>query len=227
MIFLSKWINDWKPSLKINESNGEFTFRLYNNSLNKIPVKNVIDIGCCIGDTIAMFEKSFCPENIYGFDPDENNCKESKKRCPRANIINSAVSNYDGENKLFISHANCGHSFYSNNKDQPSKIVNTIRMDTWARLNNISNFDFVKIDTEGNDLKVLDGFGDYINLIKILRVELAFNDTVFPGASLFYEIIKYLEDRSLKFYNFVTLSHRDNARLYWGDALFLRSDILL
>jgi FkbM family methyltransferase len=49
--------------------------------------------------------------------------------------------------------------------------VNTIRMDSFIKKYNISSIDIMHCDTQGNDIKVLRSFGEYINIIKSGQVE--------------------------------------------------------
>lgn len=58
--------------------------------------------------------------------------------------------------------------------------VNVSRFDTWYKENNINidKIDFFHCDTQGSDLKVLKGMGDYITLIQQGIVECARDETV-------------------------------------------------
>jgi hypothetical protein len=49
--------------------------------------------------------------------------------------------------------------------------IETIRMDSFMKQNNICTVDFLHCDTQGNDLKVLKSFGDNIHLLKSGKVE--------------------------------------------------------
>jgi len=58
--------------------------------------------------------------------------------------------------------------------------VQVTRLDTWFKTNNIQidKIDYFHCDTQGSDLKVLKGMGDYINLIQAGVVECARDDNV-------------------------------------------------
>lgn len=58
--------------------------------------------------------------------------------------------------------------------------VNVSRFDTWYNTNNINidKIDFFHCDTQGSDLKVLKGMGDYIQLIQQGMVECARDESV-------------------------------------------------
>lgn len=49
--------------------------------------------------------------------------------------------------------------------------VKTIRMDSFISKNNITKIDIMHCDTQGNDIKVLKSFGQYINIIESGQVE--------------------------------------------------------
>jgi len=49
--------------------------------------------------------------------------------------------------------------------------VQMVRLDEYIEQNNITTFDFIKIDTEGSEYLVLDGLGKYLNEFKFIQVE--------------------------------------------------------
>lgn len=57
--------------------------------------------------------------------------------------------------------------------------------------NNIQYIDFVKIDTEGFELSVLKGFGDFLNKVKIIQFE--YGGTFLDNGIKLIEVINYLE----------------------------------
>lgn len=62
------------------------------------------------------------------------------------------------------------------------------------------NIDFLKIDTEGYELKVLKGFGDYLNRVKIVQFE--YGGTFLDNGVKLVDVINYL-----KMYNFSNFSY--------------------
>lgn len=74
-----------------------------------------------------------------------------------------------------------GWGGFTLNKDRESEMVEVQTLDTYAQLNNISNIDLLKIDTEGADTWVLQGA---IQLIKKQRIKHIFFEHNLPRMSL-------------------------------------------
>jgi len=98
----------------------------------------------------------------------------------------------------------------------------TKRFDTFYRKNitsiELENVDFINLDVQGAELKVLKGFGDLLNQygnIKAVYSEVNFEE-VYVGAPLVSELDDFL--RTFGFQRILTAS----TPYGWGDALYLR-----
>jgi FkbM family methyltransferase len=113
----------------------------------------------------------------------------------RYHIVPSAVSDFDGTAQFNVAdHYDWGCSSLNNFSDHlgetwPGRLdfkfnrsitVQVTRLDTWFKSNNIQidKIDFFHCDTQGSDLKVLQGMGDYISLIQEGVVECARDENV-------------------------------------------------
>ena len=221
----------WTPLIR-QQIDGNFQFILKNDLLKDIQIDNLFDIGCCQGDTIKGYCKNFNLKNIYGFEPNAENFKQAEKNLkefPEVSLFNNAVSDCNIETELYIASSSSGHSLLPHtmsHSELPKEKTTVIRLDTWASQNSVQNFDCVKIDTQGNDLRVIFGMGDLIKTVKILQAEVWFCEDGYKNSHQFHEVMSYLHGKGLMFYNFSALVHSKNARLRWGDAIFLRRDIL-
>jgi len=219
----------WKPY--IHELGQEkFQFKLQNSLLERIEINTIIDVGCHQGYTIKKFHRDYCPKKIHGFEPSSENfkiLKDTVKDMDDVNVFNVAVSDVNTEMKLNLS-SNSGNSLLKHKlfKKVKTETVKVVRLDTWALKNNITNLDYLKIDTQGNDFRVIKGTGDLLSTVKILKVEVWFVEDGYDDSHLFHEVMGYLHDRGLLLYNMDCLTYASNACLRWGDALFLRRDIL-
>ena len=119
-------------------------------------------------------------------DPDGVNYSD------RYHAYQLAISNYDGTATFNLGHqSNCdwgSSSLYewADNKDNywghrpdlaftGSIVVEVSRLDTWFKKNNIQldQIDHFHCDTQGSDLNVLKGMGDYVQLIQTGVIEVA------------------------------------------------------
>lgn len=115
----------------------------------------------------------------------------------RYHVVPIALSDFDGEATFNIAdNPDCDwgcsslNQFSDNlNQSWPGRTdfqfnrsitVQVSRLDTWFKTNNIQldRIDYFHCDTQGSDLKVLQGMGDYITLIQAGVVECARNNDV-------------------------------------------------
>lgn len=122
----------------------------------------MLDVGAQIGN--SMNALAAAGWSVYCFEPNPV-CldilrERSKLFQNNVNIIDKAVSDKDNQNvNFYISDGNLGisslHAF--TNSHIKLKKVKTITLKKFIKQNNINNIDFLKIDTEGHDLSVLNG----------------------------------------------------------------------
>jgi FkbM family methyltransferase len=147
----------------------------------------IFDVGANIGSFAEQFSGD--PRNkIYLFEPTPfllNNYLYPKQS-ERYLVVPVAVSDYDGEAELNIAGTydwGCS-SLYKFDQDATANWtdredfvytdkVNVLvrRMDSFMNSNKIPYVDYLKIDTQGSDLKVLQSFGEYIKVVREGQVE--------------------------------------------------------
>ena len=123
----------------------------------------LFDVGASTG---SFFERFLGKDwEIYAFDPDPDKMKKealeyfSKKE--NVEFINKACSNKSGEKlQFFASEVSTGisslHAFHSSHHITGE--VETITLSDYILGHHIDRVDILKIDTEGHDLFVLEGF---------------------------------------------------------------------
>jgi len=101
--------------------------------------------------------------------------------------------------------------------------VRTKKLDTLIKEEGIdmSQYDFLNIDTEGAELHVLRGFEENLHHINVIDMEAAYEAK--PGSDASYEsITQYLEERG-----FVEVEKSNSfAELGWGDVIFSRKELI-
>lgn len=68
--------------------------------------------------------------------------------------------------------------------------------------NNIKQIDFLKIDTEGYELNVMKGFGDFLSNIKIIQFE--YGGTFLDNNIKLVDVIRYLEQHGFYKFSYLT-----------------------
>lgn len=154
----------------INESHLIYTF--FSKYLR---IKGVlVDVGAHVGNSLRPFADSGW--EVHAFEPEKNNYNELSINYKNYhNVITNqlAVSNETGKQKFYISSKHWGiHSLkpFENLHDKVVD-VNVIKLASYIQEKNISNVDFLKIDTEGADYLVLKGFDFDIITPKIVMAE--------------------------------------------------------
>jgi FkbM family methyltransferase len=184
------------------KTNGEYYF--YNLIKNRITT--IFDIGCNNHSLFTDFEGI-----VHYFDPVESFI-EGLKSQPNKNSKsffniyglgdNFELAYYYPRYESFINRTISCKDDDANN----CRILKLMRGDEYMKRNNIENIDFIKIDTEGFELKVLHGFGEYLRNINIIQFE--YGGTFLDTNVKLFDIIKYL-----KSYNFTNFSYLTNDGL--------------
>lgn len=170
-------------------------------------IKTFIDIGANEGSFSKVVLSRFKNPKVFSFEPLKSKDVILKDIVDK-NFV-TALSDKSEDREFYISEGTGSKS--SLNKILKKKWVSTKKIKT-ARFDSldieIESPCFVKIDTEGNELKVLEGFGDRLNEVDIIQ----FEHNVFFKKKL-SEIVNYLE--GFGFSNFVTarMSFKEDGNL--------------
>ncbi len=157
---------------------------------NKKNYKRVADLGANIGlHSILMSKLGF---EVTSYEPDhihynkirdnvELNCRENKPK-----IINKAISTERGFVEFVRVKGNTTGSHIKGAKAAPYGELETIKVETDSFKDIIRNFDFLKIDVEGHEAKILTStsHSDWINTDAMIEVGTSEN------AKLIYEFFE-------------------------------------
>jgi len=181
-------------------------------------MKIIIEVGCNNGnDTQWLSEEC---DYLYGFEPNPElflNLKERFKDNPKIKIFPYAIDIEEKTREFYISrYGDCGssslypyadnlsetelsrYSCYVNGHDGKCE-VESIRLDSFIEDYNIKEISYLWIDAEGNDFKVLQSLGKYIDIVKEGRAEVNYKIDNFKDADNHYEDVKkWLEERGFK-----------------------------
>ena len=148
-------------------------------SLLKSEPKIFIDIGCHQGEYSNLLFKKFPNLEVHIFEPSKISFENLKKLFLNKGFFlnNLALSNVNKRGKLFYPDAGSGLSSLSkrdlrhaNIKFDLSQEIDVIRFDKyWNKSSSV--IDYVKIDVEGHELDVLEGFGLFINNVRLIQFE--------------------------------------------------------
>lgn len=174
-IFFEEFDNSYIPHI-LSEIYME---RVYERFLKGKKDLTILDCGANIG-LFTMYAAEFAKQ-IYSVEPSEQHVKVMKHMLEfngianKVNVIQAAISNEDGKTKFYH---NTNKTMFSlekqiNDKDEFEE-VKTTRLDTLFKQHNIKEVDFMKLDIEGSEFKVVggEGFENVADKIKCMVVEL-------------------------------------------------------
>ena len=217
-------------SLSVKEPFYHFR-NLVNNSQ---PV--IFDVGAYVGDTIKKFNSSFPESYIHAFEPFYESFSILKNRFQKTDKIflnNLAIGDCSLANmKMYITQNKGSSSLLQPTKDanefwegtplstQKEVKVETITIDKYCQQYNIESIDILKIDVQGNELKVLQGAK---RMLKEKKVNLIFTEiSIAPNykeQSEIDEVIKLLRENKYRIFNFFKMKHKE-GQLIECDVLF-------
>lgn len=142
-------------------------------------------------------------------------------------VFNFAASDVDGEIELNIAN-NGGQSSsilelgthriaHPEVKYIDKIIVNAVRIDSILEVDTLMGADFLNIDVQGAELKVLKGIGDLLKQFKWAYLEVN-REELYKGCALVGEIDAYLYH-----YGFERVETKWCGDTGWGDALYIKN----
>lgn len=170
----------------------------------------IIEIGANEGqDTVKFLEQG---KKVYCFEPIPNHAKSLWDRFgknPNFHLMTIAIDLENGYRKFNIeARADWGcSSLHDVAPDNPNRIhytdhienVMCMRLDTFMDLYGITEIDYLHIDTQGNDFRVLQSLGDKIDCVKEGVTEAAQNKKYYAVEDNTVEVVKpWLEEKGFK-----------------------------
>ena len=195
-------------------------------------VTTIVDVGANEGRMALLFARAYLRREQaatrFAFEPVPSTFSILRARTsdiPRIRCFDVALGDHDGEVTIRLADRS-GHNSLLNAVADPGPETVTLQVargDAWASANDVENIDVLKIDTEGYDLAVLDGFEDFITAgrVQSVLVECEFDRVRPEPHTSFFELYHHLTPRGMGFTTLYTDSVSSN-RFAWGNALFVR-----
>jgi len=179
----------------------------------------IFDIGGCEGEESIRYSRIFPFSQIFIFEPLPNNQKLiveniEKYKVENIKLIPFAVSDVDGFSEFYVSSGHPEHESSELDWDfgnksssllSPEKLnnqswlqfnekinVETFTLNSFFIANNILGVDFIHMDVQGAELKVLKGAKDYIKKIKAIWLEVA-DVELYKGQPLRIDIENFMK----------------------------------
>ena len=120
-----------------------------------------------------------------------------------------------------------GHRYFPGFVEQRDAVaVEVVTMADFAETHGIEVLDILKLDCQGHELDALAGLGARIGTVRVVLAEVQFV-VLYDGAPLFSDVELWLRGKDFAFYQFYGLVRSpDDGRLLYGDAMFVRSELV-
>jgi 2-O-methyltransferase len=190
----------------------------------------IIDCGAHVGADSIELAKIFPNGQVHSFEPVPEIFKHLKQNTRKySNIFTYqiALSNENGTSKMFVS---SGVSDASSSLLKPTghlenhpevyfnetAEVRTQTLDSWAEENSIKKVDFLWLDMQGFEHKMLLASAKILRNVKAIHTEVSMNET-YKDAPLYGEFRKWLEEGGFR-----VIKEAIPAGTDMGNALFAR-----
>jgi FkbM family methyltransferase len=195
----------------------------------------IFDVGANIGQSAEEFAQYYPYAKILSFEPvpaSFDALKENTRMLTNVTAVGLALGNSDGYVKMRANSTSTGNKIVVG-----SSLVDTIdvRVDTGDRYcltENITKIGFLKIDTEGYDLRVLSGFQGMLwnGAIDMVQVEVGLAPenrlhVSFEDATSYMKLFDYRLFRlvGVNGNRRLGIDRNDVASAYYGDAVYVRN----
>lgn len=206
---------------------------------------SLVDIGSRWGIQRPWNRVPLSNLRYYGFDADAEECRRLNSRCGSESIkyFPLALSDREASEKLFLTKEegcssiyppdlkNINRYHYYDNWDIKGEIpIVTNKLDDVLATNRIAP-DFLKIDTQGAELKILKGADSLLGSILGLELEVEFVQ-LYKDQPLFADVDRYVRSHGFELYdinrywanNRISGKHTSNrGQLVFGDAIYFKS----
>ncbi len=169
------------------QASGELSFirDFLKNYMAEKPV--VFDVGSNVGEYAKLIRQYHSQAQIHCFEPNPETFAHLQKNCAGEKYLNNlGLSDQPGELQLFFQADNATSVQASLNPDILKNIaradqvksvqVKLKTIDQYCMENEISDIDFLKIDTEGFELEALQGAKKMLDAKKIRCIQFEFNE---------------------------------------------------
>jgi FkbM family methyltransferase len=196
---------------------------------------NIIEIGANDGSHTMDFYRN---SNVWCFEPNPvyaNLLRNKFSKNKNVSVLEMAVSDFNGTANFNISSDGLSSSLNEltefsikntkikyNNKIE----VNVVRMDTFLMENNIQIIDYLHCDAQGEDLKILKSFGNFISIIKKGKIEVTLKDELFSNTSNHIDdVVHFLNINEFEIINWreIDMNRKDIYR-YDGNVEFCKKN---
>jgi FkbM family methyltransferase len=205
-------------------------------------IRCVFDVGANVGQSAALFSDTFPSASIHSFEPDPESHGQLQAIAaahPRVTAVNAAVGNRDEEASFFVNEFRQTNSLLkpldnagqylvgSHGLDVRNQVqVRVITLDGYCAERGIEHVDFLKLDTQGYELRVLDGASRLLGrqAVPLIYLEVGFVP-LYEDQPMFPQVYQYLYDRGYRLVWLYERSFHTHLFAISANALFVHERV--
>jgi FkbM family methyltransferase len=205
-------------------------------------LKCIFDVGAHVGQSALAFADAFPVATVYSFEPAIDSfvrLADIAKDHHRIRAINSALGDYIGEAPFYINKFSQTNSILPTIASTQEFLVvpdqmnlqsiihvNVMTLDRFCVDQRITKIDLLKIDTQGYELKVLEGGREFLrqNIIPLIYIEVCFVP-YYENQPLFPEVYNYLYALGYRLVGLYESGFRTHYYRVGGNALFVHESV--
>jgi FkbM family methyltransferase len=194
----------------------------------RIEVRTIIDVGAsnsCWSERVIQYFPKAHFLMVEAQQPHEEGLKAFVKRFPgQAEYVLAAAGAEEGE--LYFNNENLFGGIASTKPFAEHNIsVRSIRLDEEVKRRGLKGPFFLKLDTHGYEVPILEGYGALLAETNLLLVE-TYNFRLARETGLFfYEFCQIMAEKGFRCIDLLEPLHRPHDQLFWQvDLIFARSD---
>lgn len=179
----------------------------------------VFDIGANVGEFSIAMAGRFPTSLIYAFEPDPiaYECLKFNVNAMKLNknikIVDQALSNQSGLSLFYISTSNADSSLIEPASYSKILNLNCIRGDQFMQQENLRKISLLKMDAEGFEPEILEGFGNQLNHIDFFAIDVGPERA---GVDTEIEVSKILKIKGAQIESFKGAGARKFINAHWA-----------
>jgi FkbM family methyltransferase len=192
----------------------------------------IIDVGAYDGKTAIFFNNYFPQATVHAFEPNPRAIQLLEKSVNDISKIQThhiALSGQEGAVPFYVTHNDVSSSLH--NIDTASKDVTGIlaaqlqvkevihikssTLDSF----NFNNILFIKLDTQGNEIRVIEGAGESLHNTRFVITEMSVHK-LYEGGCMYYETDEKLRNAGFEPVDFIVPSRKNGVQMTEFDAIY-------
>ncbi|MDI1355018.1 MAG: FkbM family methyltransferase [bacterium] len=205
--------------------------------LDRDPDKFIIDVGAFDGETSIMLSRAFPRIQIISFEANEAVFKMATVNCkpfPLIHVFNFAISNKEELLPFFVTSNKVSSSLNSLNEQDDSVLdfkgqlqvefkteVPAKKLDHFTAGKNIL---LLKIDTQGHELKVLEGANETLKRTDLVLLEMS-NHDIYKDGSKYFELDAQLRAQDFTLVDIIVSYRKNGIVMKEFDAIYAKKNL--